>query len=123
MACPIDKETIYLVEQLTQLRVKPTLSRITEIEETIARYYAKGKTGSTPHSVSSPSTIPTSESKITKTTSISEEPHSVSFSTPTSTMGESKTIKTKSVSERHIRHPSSNFQKKRWKEREKMWGL
>ncbi|MGC8737806.1 MAG: HDOD domain-containing protein [Candidatus Hydrogenedens sp.] len=70
MACPIDKETVFLVEQFTQLRVKPTLARITEIEETINKYH-KGKTGDTgiyhTPSISTTSSVPTPESRIIKT--------------------------------------------------------
>ncbi|HOK08362.1 MAG TPA: HDOD domain-containing protein [Candidatus Hydrogenedens sp.] len=44
MACPIDKETIFLVEQLTQLRIKPTLAKVSEIEETIKKYHKENVT-------------------------------------------------------------------------------
>ncbi len=82
MACPIDKETVFLVEQFTQLRVKPTLARISEIEETIKKYYKEG-TGATGithtlsptmSSVTSTSPVPSSESQIIKTKPPVKEP-------------------------------------------------
>lgn len=81
MACPIDKETVFLVEQFTQLRVKPTLARITEIEETINKYH-RGKAGdisgthSTTHT--SVASATPSESRIIRPTPSVEEPNSVS---------------------------------------------
>ncbi len=79
MACPIDKETVFLVEQFTQLRVKPTLARITEIEETINKYYKKAKidTSLSPSSTSLSHTHST-DSKISKTRFTEEEQHSTS---------------------------------------------
>ncbi len=78
MACPIDKETIHLMEGVTGLKVKPILARITEIEETINRYH-KIKSGDT-HAVISPaSTVSHSETKTIKTKPAPEEPHPVSL--------------------------------------------
>ncbi len=78
MACPIDKETVFLVEQFTQLRVKPTLARITEIEETINKYH-KGRMGDTgvfhTPTISSVAPTPTTESRIIRTKSAIEEQH------------------------------------------------
>lgn|GEM_PF-1173149 len=76
MACPIDRETVFLVEQFTQLRVKPTLARVTEIEETINKYH-KGRTGDTgiyhtPTISSAPATS-TTESRIIRTKPAVEE--------------------------------------------------
>lgn len=79
MACPIDRETVFLVEQFTQLRVKPTLARITEIEETINKYHKKAKIdASLSQSSTSISHTHGTDSKISKTRSIEEEQHSTS---------------------------------------------
>ncbi len=67
MACPIDKETVFLVEQFTQLRVKPTLVRITEVEETINKYFKGGKGEAGFIHTPSVSTTPLTESRIIRT--------------------------------------------------------
>jgi len=78
MACPIDRETIHLIEGLTHFKVKPILARITEIEDAITRYN-KEKAGDT-HSMISPASIAAhSESKIIKTKPATGEPHPVSL--------------------------------------------